>query len=76
MGQWIELRCEGKMHGQLNSGDLTFVTTKGDWVYVYDLAATVRERRPIVTRLRATEYNTASPRVNGKTLVVSGQDGD
>lgn len=64
-GEWIELRCDGKMHGQLNS-DLTLVTAKGDWVYVYDLAATLRERRPVVMRLRAEEYSTAVPLINGE----------
>lgn len=54
------------MHGQLNPESLTLVTAKGDWVYVYDLVATVRERRPIVTRLRVTEYITTSPHLNGE----------
>lgn len=58
-GDWIELRCDGKMHGQLNIESLTLVTARGDWVYVYDLVATARERRPIVTRLRAEEYPAA-----------------
>lgn len=68
-GDWIELRCDGKMHGQLNN-NLTLVTTKGDWVYVYDLPATLRERRPVVTRLRAGEKNTPVPRTNGETLAA------
>ncbi|HMR01752.1 MAG TPA: hypothetical protein PKA43_00110 [Candidatus Competibacter phosphatis] len=76
MDGWIELRCEGKMHGQLNPQSLTLVTARGDWVYVYDLAATVRERRPVVTRLRATEYNTTSPQINGEMLPVTGRNGD
>lgn len=53
------------MHGQLNS-DLQLVTARGDWVYVYDLAATLRERRPVVTRLRAEEYSTTVPLINGE----------
>lgn len=65
--QWIELRCDGKMHGQLNS-QLTLVTAKGDWVYVYDLVATLRERRPVVVRLRVEEYSTTAPRINGEPL--------
>lgn len=64
VGDWIELRCEGKMHGQLNS-DLLFVTVRGDWAYIYDLAATIRERRPIVTRIKAEDYSTYGPLVNG-----------
>jgi hypothetical protein len=63
--EWIELRCDGKLHGRL-SESLTLVTAKGDWVYVYDLVATVRERRPIVTRLRVTEYSTGAPHLNGE----------
>lgn len=65
--EWIELRCEGKMHGQLNS-DLQLVTARGDWVYVYDLAATLRERRPVVMRLRAEEYSTAVPLVTDRQI--------
>lgn len=73
-GEWIELRCDGKMHGQLNE-NLQLVTARGDWVYVYDLAATLRERRPVVTRLLAKEYSTASPQINGETLCVTGHSG-
>ncbi|MBX3014845.1 MAG: hypothetical protein KF832_25215 [Caldilineaceae bacterium] len=67
-GEWIELRCDGKMHGQVNS-DLTLVTAKGDWVYVYDLPATLREQRPVVTRLRAADYHHA-PVSAGKTMPI------
>lgn len=65
--EWIELRCEGKMHGQLNS-DLQLVTARGDWVYIYDLAATLRERRPVVMRLRAEEYSTAVPLITHRQM--------
>lgn len=58
----IDLRCEGKLHGQLDPESLTLITAKGDWMYVYDLAATVRERRPVVIRLRAGEYSTSTSR--------------
>lgn len=53
------------MHGQLNAQSLTLVTARGEWVYVYDLVATVRAGRPIVTRLRVNEYSTAAPHLNG-----------
>lgn len=55
------------MHGQLNS-DLQLVTARGDWVYVYDLAATLRERRPVVMRLRAEEYSTAVPLITHRQM--------
>lgn len=55
------------MHGQLNS-DLQLVTARGDWVYIYDLAATLRERRPVVMRLRAEEYSTAVPLVTDRQI--------
>ncbi|MGE3487922.1 MAG: hypothetical protein AB7L09_24645 [Nitrospira sp.] len=62
-GDWIDLRCDGKMHGQLNN-NFTLVTVRGDWIYVYDLPATLRERRPVVIRLRAGDYNTPTSKTN------------
>lgn len=75
-GDWIELRCGGKMHGQLNIESLTLVTAKGDWVYVYDLVATLRERRPVVVRLRAEQYSTTPPHLSGEVSAVTGRSGD
>jgi hypothetical protein len=53
-GTWIELRAEGaELHGRLNVTTLELMTgRRGRWV-CYDLVATLRERRPVVTRIRA-----------------------
>lgn len=68
MAHLIDLRCEGKLHGQLDVESLTLITAKGDWMYVYDLAATVRERRAVVIRLRAGDYTTASTHLNEEKI--------
>lgn len=56
MANGIEVRCEGKMLGVLNPETLIFVVARGDWVYVCDLLATSRERRPVVERMRVSDY--------------------
>lgn len=68
MAHLIDLRCEGKLHGQLDVESLTLITAKGDWMYVYDLAATVRERRAVVVRLRAGDYNIEFPHLHGEKI--------
>lgn len=58
---WIELRSEGdELHGRLNVATLELMTgRRGRFVY-YDLRATVREGRAVVTRVRVSEEKQVS----------------
>lgn len=44
----IELRAGGKFHGQLDPATMLLTVCERDRVYVYDLAASIREGRSVV----------------------------
>ena len=54
--RWIELRDDaGRLHGRLDLTSLLLETKVNKREAVFDLAATLRERRPVVTRVRSPD---------------------